>query len=334
MVSTSVVESRFKALDDEAMFNKFKKELEAQKIFFETLAAVSLSIMAICISVWQGRLSARQTELIERQTRLQVEQALPRFTISEREETNYMVWAKVAGDNGLHWVPTNGSMIKVVNYGAPVFNIAISAIVFLEIELMTNAPNGDQARFVFDFPTEVNYIHTSTSNVTGLVWECQTLEDLKQLKYKLETSSKEKIMLPQPSGLQPRAFMSPSYFSFWRIGYVDILGDSHIEYFGMEHDYGIETATRLSYDEGALVFKKFRQLSRSEEISEHPKPDNLLRLALKMSDERVPSSVTIPHPTLFRGERRPGVDFELNPPKSLDEVMEQQESPERDEGDD
>jgi len=47
-----------------------KQWLESNKVYFETLAAVLLSIMAILLSIYQGCLTSKQTQLLEKQIQI------------------------------------------------------------------------------------------------------------------------------------------------------------------------------------------------------------------------------------------------------------------------
>lgn len=61
--------------------------LEANKVFFETIAAVLLSGMAIVIAIMQTSVATKQTELMELQTRVAEVQILPRFEVHSYTST-------------------------------------------------------------------------------------------------------------------------------------------------------------------------------------------------------------------------------------------------------
>lgn len=65
-----------------------KNWLEANKVWFETVAASLLSLMAIVVSVSQNWVASKQTELLTIQTRIAEAQASPQFEVEMRPKLN------------------------------------------------------------------------------------------------------------------------------------------------------------------------------------------------------------------------------------------------------
>lgn len=89
--------------------------LERNKVFFETLAAVLLSLMAVVIATVQTVVAVKQTHLSELQTRIAEVQALPQFNLV----------SFVSNDGHRSWVLRNG--------GAPIHNLEFGCSCFLAV---------------------------------------------------------------------------------------------------------------------------------------------------------------------------------------------------------
>jgi hypothetical protein len=62
--------------------------LKTNKIWFETVAASLLSLMAVVVSVSQSRTASKQTELLSLQTQIAEAQALPQFEVDLQQKLN------------------------------------------------------------------------------------------------------------------------------------------------------------------------------------------------------------------------------------------------------
>jgi hypothetical protein len=63
-----------------------KKWIESNKIWFETVAASLLSLMAVIVSISQERTASRQTELLTIQTKIAEAQASPQFEVEMQKK--------------------------------------------------------------------------------------------------------------------------------------------------------------------------------------------------------------------------------------------------------
>jgi hypothetical protein len=96
--------------------------LNANKIWFETVAASLLSVMAIIVSVGQSCAAAKQTQLLAVQTRIAEAQALPQFEVAMRPKLN---------DSTAKFDDYN---LVVTNRGGMVQDFSATAACFLRLE--------------------------------------------------------------------------------------------------------------------------------------------------------------------------------------------------------
>lgn len=72
--------------------NLVRQWLTGNKIFFETIAAFLLSAMAIIVSLVQLDIASKQTQMLDLQTKIALQQILPQFVIKAvqiLDETGY-----------------------------------------------------------------------------------------------------------------------------------------------------------------------------------------------------------------------------------------------------
>lgn len=99
-----------------------KTWLQSNKIWFETVAASLLSLMAIIVSVGQNSIASKQTELLTIQTKIAEAQASPQFEVEMRPKLNDAT-AKF-----------DDYTLVVNNRGGIVEDFSVDAAVFLHLE--------------------------------------------------------------------------------------------------------------------------------------------------------------------------------------------------------
>ena len=100
---------------------KFRTFLSKNKIFFDTLAAISLSLMAVIVAVLQVNITRKQNELIEAQLLVQKQLASPHFNI----RTQIL-------DNNETGKPS-AEVLVVTNEGGEVYNLDWEIAVFFDV---------------------------------------------------------------------------------------------------------------------------------------------------------------------------------------------------------
>jgi hypothetical protein len=93
--------------------------LMANKVLFETVAAVLLSVMAIIVSVAQYKTTSEQTNLLSLQTRISEAQALPQFELAIHQVLNDAT-RKFDDDH-----------LVVTNRGGPIHDFSSNSAYFL-----------------------------------------------------------------------------------------------------------------------------------------------------------------------------------------------------------
>ena len=102
---------------------KYIKEwLKENKIFFETIAIVLLSTMAIIVSIQSNKISSSQLRIAEDQKRIMVAQNLPLLRLNA-----YQVYTKETDKY-------SEDIIKIVNEGPPLYEFHKDYVVFIEFE--------------------------------------------------------------------------------------------------------------------------------------------------------------------------------------------------------
>lgn len=98
--------------------------LNANKIYFETVTASLLSLMAIVVSIEQNLTTSQQTELLALQTRIVEAQALPQFEMELRQILN-----KATGN-------FDDNHLVISNHGGPVhdFNADVAYFIKTDVE--------------------------------------------------------------------------------------------------------------------------------------------------------------------------------------------------------
>lgn len=106
--------------------DKLRSSLEQNKVFFETIAAFALTVMAIIISIAQSAVAIKQNELIELQVHVERQQIVPQLTL----EIDYDF---TEGEDGNPFAYTE--RIIVFNHGGIARSITSENYVFMDIYL-------------------------------------------------------------------------------------------------------------------------------------------------------------------------------------------------------
>ena len=110
--------------------SRFRAALERNKIIFETLAAFSLSAMAVIVALAQYQTTSKQTKLIALQTQIAEAQALPQFEVAIRQKLN--------DETGKY----DDNYLVVGNHGGAVHEFAAQAAYFLDVSVSVQLRSG------------------------------------------------------------------------------------------------------------------------------------------------------------------------------------------------
>lgn len=213
-----------------------KAWLERNKILFETVAAVMLSVMAIFIS-WQ------QFKVAEMQTRIAERQVLPQFVIVSRQ-------VKSSVESQMY----DEDILSVENKGAVVSSFSVKPAVLFNFVITTygDADNKfkqnklDREVFVQDYYFGVGLSPTGQGLLATVKGGTKKNHSKAvQLENDLEEYCRSKGW-----------YSKVDIKRFVNISYVDLLGREHNEYYFVPLIYG---AARISEKEGRGVFERLRK---------------------------------------------------------------------------
>ena len=227
--------------------NTIRRWLTENKIFFETIAASLLSVMAIIVSLVQLDIASKQTQLLNLQTKIALQQILPQFVIKAvqiLDETGY------ASDDRL--------IIK--NVGGIVKELKSEHAVFFEVEIyFRGGLNGDPV--TLEIPI-TGYYDATMHNPEGQ-GKVITLIGYKnnQRAAQIERDFRK---YTEAKGLY--GFIQ--IHRYVRLIYKDMLGDEHVDYYFVPLIYG---AHLLSQEEGRTIFETYKQSIRDGKILEFDK---------------------------------------------------------------
>ncbi|KAF0106521.1 MAG: hypothetical protein FD146_2529 [Anaerolineaceae bacterium] len=203
--------------------------LAENKIFFETIAAFSLTLMAVIISWVQLGIAQKQIDLLELQTQIERQQASPQFVVIARQYWNDE--KTFAADD----------KILIYNQGNIAYNIDVDTAVFFKLTYISQAEYKEVLVPINGYYT----IHLRTGDATGLV---MTLEsDSNNLKrWQIQDELGE---LAKNNGVT----INLEVQRYLKLTYRDTFDVEHTQYYFVPLIYGgdlLETA------EGEEVFSK------------------------------------------------------------------------------
>jgi len=141
---------------DEIKKSKIEKTrdfLTLNKVFFETVAATTLTAMAIVLAWGQLRVAEKQTEYLERQTVMQNAQASPQFVVDLEH----------IRDNATNAV--SGDRINIHNQGLLAREVKVDALVLVKMVTVKNTGLPEKIVPL----TGYFWITAYTGNTTGLM---------------------------------------------------------------------------------------------------------------------------------------------------------------------
>ena len=192
-----------------------RSSLRRNKIFFETVAASLLSLMAVIISVAQIFISVKQNALTSMQAEIARAQAMPQFVIAARQVMDSLT-GKVRED-----------AIDVNNRGGIVRDLLCNTAVFFNVELTSQSGNGKKE----ELPVNGYYGSTMyTAEGTGQVLQIQGY-----LNHERLSKLRENFMT---LAYQNKSYANVEVRRYLRLYYTDILGKEHVDYYYVPIIYG------------------------------------------------------------------------------------------------
>jgi len=206
--------------------------LEANKVWFETIAASLLSLMAIVMSAGQYYVASKQTELLNIQTKVAEAQALPQFEIEMSPRLND--YTKKYDDYDL----------VIRNRGGMVQQFHAEVALFLELSICKENLQILKARIPVDgyFPTTL----VSAEGVGQLVKMIGNHNNSSIFKIAHDVDDIAAAKKLQCSNLEQTFVL--------RIQYSDLLGRSHEDYYEPRYVGG---AIRIPDDLGKSQFAEW-----------------------------------------------------------------------------
>ncbi len=218
--------------------------LQRNKIFFETIAATLLALMAIIISFAQISISSKQYVLIEIQTDIARKQAIPQFVIAARQ---------IRDPDGI----VRSNAIYVNNRGGIVRDFHCNLAIFFDVEL-TSLKGG-----VKKLAIPINgYYSSSAYNAEGtgqilVIRGYLNDEKLSQLRKDCYRLAGEK-----------EAFCNIQVEQYLRLYYRDIFGEDHEDYYYVPFIYG---GSPIEAKEGKEIFDKYEAARKNLSMVEFDK---------------------------------------------------------------
>lgn len=216
-----------------------RKWLETNKIWFETLAASVLSLMAIVVSIGQSCATSKQTELLTIQTKGVEAQALPQFEVALRPKLN--------DSTGKF----DDYVLVVNNRGGMVESFSADAAFFLGLE--TSGPGVDVLKA--DVPVNGYF----TANVVSAAGT----GDLVTMVGNHNNAAVVKLSddLRAIAHAKPAGFANLSELIILRLRYRDLLSRSHEDYYEAHFVGG---GARISDELGKARFADWEAAMRPE----------------------------------------------------------------------
>lgn len=219
--------------------------LHRNKIFFETVAASLLSLMAIIISAAQIFISVKQNALTAMQTEIARQQVMPQFVIAARQVIDTLD-GKIKED-----------AIYVNNRGGIVRDLFCNTAVFFDVEFTPEL--GEQKKIELS----VNGYYGSMMNTAEGTGQVLTIEGYHNSE-KLSQIRKAFTRLAE----EKKAFANIEVRRYLRLYYRDILGKEHVDYYYVPLIYG---GSAIETREGEKIFEKRNSAVKNLSIVEFDK---------------------------------------------------------------
>ncbi len=250
-------------------FVTFRRCLRDNKIFFETIAATLLGMMAIIVSVmqiaqssWQSHVSnqiaqdsisiassqktlaEKQTELLDLQTKIALQEVIPQFVITADQVTD---------DTGF----ATDDRLVVRNIGGVVRELHCEHAVFLDIKLYYRTPR--EGKPIKKWIALNNYYAATLHDARG---------EGPVLTLVGENNNKLAVQLKRDFAQQAEAngmFGSAERRRYLRLKYRDMLGNEHDDFYFVPMIFG---AHHLTPEEGESQFDAFHEVVREGRLVE------------------------------------------------------------------
>ena len=209
---------------------KLRSFLNKNRIFFETIAATTLTIMAIVVAVAQLITTNEQTAYLEQQTIIERSQALPRFTVQVKQFMN---------EEGTF---AEDEKIMVYNHGNIAYNIKVDAVIFFELTYSENNKSRNLRIPISGYYAANIY----TGDSTGLIVSSYDAKN----HYKRFNLQNQLYDLEETTGRT----ISIDVKRYVKISYTDIFEVDHVEYYFVPIIYGGEL---LETAEGEKIFNEY-----------------------------------------------------------------------------
>jgi hypothetical protein len=232
-----------------------KNWLQENKIYFETVAAVFLSVAAILVTTAQTIFIFKQARLMDMQTKVGKQQSLPQFIIRRVvfSDPNYKKYYDK------HYI--TDEWIEITNLGGVFYNLQSSEVVILEIEYQYNLQPWKSSKTI-QIPVFGYYFTEEPPKNKGRFYikGNHNLVKFYDLQKDLRTLAGEDY-----------AFLSQK--TYLKLTYRDLLGDLHNDYY--EINYSSSEGKLISLKEGKTIFDNFEILSvlSSKEYKENKSKD-------------------------------------------------------------
>jgi len=213
--------------------------LTANKVFFETIAATTLTIMAIVLAWSQLKVAQEQTAYLEQQIIIERAQALPQFVVIPSQFYNQ------------EKERFTGEKLEIYNQGNIAKSISVETIAYLNINYYLQSKNGS-----IRVPLLGPYIYQYTGDGKGLVLTATSPNlDL--------VISELRDQLRKLNGNDDYIYLD-DIEQFVKITYQDILGVTHDEYYSFaSFSYG---AKLMNATEGEAIFLEYDAAYRNQQV--------------------------------------------------------------------
>lgn len=219
--------------------------LKDNKIFFETVAAFALSVMATIVSVAQLVLVRQQNELISLQTQVAEAQALPSFEIGTRQIRN--------PDSGKF----DDDRLEIKNDGGAIHDFSASVAEFLFINAYR--PRTDALVRKIEIPFSGFYnsqgVSAAGKGILTTFFGYRNNATLIELTRKATSVAQDRGW--DTTLLNQKIFL--------RLVYRDILNRQHYDYFEVAN---VGAAVQIETSVGAARFKAWDEAPRKVDLSQ------------------------------------------------------------------
>lgn len=233
--------------------------LKANKIWFETVTASLLSLMAVIVSIAQSRTASRQTELMSLQTQIAEAQALPQFEVAFRPKFNDAT------------SKYDDYILVVSNRGGPIYDFRAEAAYFIQVTI----PGVGFEPMEADVP--VNGYFTASFVSVAITGELVTMIGDHNNARALEIQQE----LRQAADARQWGFANMNERVFVRFRYRDMLNRRHEDFYEAHFVGG---GLRIPDEVGKARFAKWKATARVELSS--VRPDDFFKHATPAASDR------------------------------------------------